>query len=160
MRKCIITTSAFVGCCCTYFNNVSTHSASVLCVGMAMHALVTGITTFVCCESALLTRFLEAVSVGNFSLFPQCVKLFGFLHHLIFSQISLSLNSFKPHAVRYVNASKCSRMYFIARRSTYTLKDVVHDVWDETFCEVELHQLNCSMTTLYWPYIDGGWLYV
>ena len=96
MRKCIITTSAFVGCCCTYFNNVSTHSASVLCVGMAMHAFVTGITTFVCCESALLTRFLEAVSVGNFSVFPQCVKLFGFLNHLIFSQISLSLNSFKP----------------------------------------------------------------
>ena len=92
MRKCIITTSAFVGCCCTYFNNVSTHSASVLCVGMAMHAFVTGITTFVCCESALLTRFLEAVSVGNFSVFPQCVKLLLVLYLVKSLYPSIHLN--------------------------------------------------------------------
>ena len=93
MRKWLINTSVFVGCCCTYFNNVSTHSASVLCVGMAMHAFVTGITIFVCCESTMLTRSLEAVSVGNLSVFPQCAKLFGFLNHPIFGEISLSCHS-------------------------------------------------------------------
>lgn len=36
------------------YNNVYIYirSASVLCVGMAIHVFVTGITIFVCCESA------------------------------------------------------------------------------------------------------------
>ena len=68
MRKCIITTSAFVGCCCTYFNNVSTHSASVLCVGMAMHAfnLLQGSPLLCAVRVHCLPDFLRLSQLGTF----------------------------------------------------------------------------------------------
>ena len=44
----------------------------------------------------------------------------------------------------------------------YTLKDFMHDVWDEAFCGVKVCQLYklFNDNSLLRPYIDGGWLYV
>lgn len=85
----------------------------------------------------MLTRLLEAVStiqLGSRQVSPRSV---GHLNHPIVKYLYPSVHS---HLSEGCNCQQVFEDVFDCPRQ-YAFKDVMHDVWNEAFCGVEVCQL-------------------
>lgn len=110
----------------------------VLCTWMPVHVYVNCKGHhFVCAESTLLTRLLEAVSTIQLRSRQVSPRSVVCLNHPIVKSLYPSIQFNQSEGCRrqqmFENVLDCQRKY--------TLKDVVHDVWNEAFCCVEVCQL-------------------